>query len=78
MGRNAATFIALGGTAEKVADVLCELIQAECKHSHKAKCQDAIAHSDEDPPECGHTVDLTNLDEVAVVIAEKIEKGELS
>lgn len=65
-------FIALGSIAEKVRDALCELIEVECNHDHKGKCsQDACEKPD-------HTVDLTNLDEVAVRIAEMIERGELS
>lgn len=71
VSRNMGTFIALGSVAERVLEVLEELLDAECQHDHKGKC----ARGD-----CGnieHTVELINSEEVAVRIAELIESGEL-
>lgn len=75
MTRNAATFIALGGPSEAVLKVLEDWIEAECGHKHVKACSQAIEHQDDG---CGHAVELTNLDEVAVRIAEMIERGELT
>lgn len=72
MARNGSTFVTLGSTAERVLDALTELVEAECRHEHKGKCRD---DSCEQP---SHTVELTNLEEVAVTIAAMIETGELA
>lgn len=75
MTRNAATFIALGSPSEAVLKVLEDWLEAECGHKHVKACIQAIEYGDDS---CDHAVELTNLHEVAVRIADMIERGELS
>lgn len=70
MARNASTFIALGSPAARVMDALSESVWVHCDHKHTKK-------DDIDPDECPH-VAVLGLDEVAVAIADMIEKGELA
>lgn len=62
-------FIAMTSTAERVRDVLSELIGTSCAHSHKA--------SGVDPEDCPNVI-LIGLELAAVEIADLIEKGELT